>query len=189
MLYEVILDSGETPNKCTIAPLQSRADFRLYPVKGNHPLGPLQSPILLNHEGECLSVLRKSLTPVAGIASIDCIWRRLNTILRRVAAPMPVLARIPEGFRTAYPRRSSLESDPEAGLATIEAIFVASALLGNWDASLLANYYFGRKFVNLNANRFAELGVEQALRDDSMPVLLPRKRSSLQRRRDRGKRE
>jgi hypothetical protein len=38
MIYEIILDAGETANKCTIAPLAHRPDFRLFPVFGEGPL-------------------------------------------------------------------------------------------------------------------------------------------------------
>lgn len=188
MLYEVILDSGETPNKCTIAPLADRPDFRLLPGKGSGPLGPLIAPVLLHHEGECLLTIKKSFDGgVNGIASIDCVWRRLDALLERIAGPLPILGRIPEGFKTVYPRRSAGGSDPVGGLATIEAIFIAGALLGNWDVSLLSEYYFGRKFVEANRDRFLELGVHQAGNPDAVPIMSLRSRNSMQRRHDRGK--
>ena len=187
MLYEVVLDTGETPNKCTIAPLSQRSDFSLFRVKGNAPLGPLLSPILLHPEGECLTSLRNSLGPIQGIASIDCVWRRLNVLLPRIEGRLPTLARIPNGFETAYPRHNKRNLDPTEGLATIEAIFVAAALVGNWDASLLSDYHFGRKFVELNRDLFLELGVAQAGIPDALPVWTRRPKHSLQRRQDRGK--
>lgn len=187
MLYEVILDAGETVNKCTIAPLSERSDFRLFHVKGANRLGPLHSPILLHHEGKCLTELRQSLLSLTGLATIDCVWRRLEYLIGRIEGPLPLLARIPDGFVTAYPRKSSLNTDPEGGLATIEAIFVASALLGNWDVSLLSKYYFGRNFVKLNAKRFVDLGIQQASDPDAGPNWLHQSRNSLQRKRDRGK--
>jgi pre-rRNA-processing protein TSR3 len=187
MLFEVIIDAGETPNKCTIAPLSYRSDFTLFHVKGSNPLGPLKSSILLHHEGQCLSELRQSPRNFQGIASIDCVWRRLETLLHRIANPIPCLARIPEGFETAYPRRSKKNTDPTQGLATIEAIFIASALLGNWDPSLLSEYYFGRRFIELNQERFLAFGIKQAADPTAQPVLTPRSRDTMQRRRDRGK--
>lgn len=189
MHYEVIIDAGETVNKCTIAPLASRPDFRLLHVKGPDPLGPLISPILLHHEGECITTLDPSLKGgrVQGIATIDCVWNRLDVLIRRIAGPLPKLVRIPNGFETAYPRRSAQNTDPEGGLATIEAIFVASALLGNWDVSLFSEYHFGRKFVELNQKLFLECGVLQAGDPDALPVIPKRVRNSQQRRKDRGR--
>jgi pre-rRNA-processing protein TSR3 len=186
MQYEVILDTGETPNKCTIAPLHDRNDFRLIRVQGNRFLGPLTSTFLLHHEGQCLTTIQADLK-VSGIASIDCVWKRLNTLIHRIEGPLPLLVRIPDGFETAYPRQSKKDTDPAGGLATIEAIFVAAALLGNWDASLFSLYYFGRKFIELNAQRFLELGVHQAADTHALPKLAPRDRNSQQRRRDRGR--
>jgi pre-rRNA-processing protein TSR3 len=187
MFYEVIIDSGETPNKCTIAPLSFRTDFNLIRVKGEGPIGPLKSQVLLHHEGQCLTVIRNLMIQTQGIASIDCIWRRLDTIIGRVAGPLPILARIPDGFETAYPRRSKKNTDPAGGLATIEAIFVAAAILGKWDISLFSEYYFGSKFVEINKSKFLELGVHQATQENQFTKIFPPFRNSMQRKRDRGK--
>ena len=187
MHYEVIIDAGETANKCTIAPLSYRQDFRLLRVKGESILGPLSSSLLLHHEGACLTDLRKTLNPIQGIASIDCTWRRLPILLGRVAGTLPVLARIPDGFQTAYPRRSKRNDDPSVGLATIEAIFIAAAMLGHWDLSLLSKYYFGIAFLKLNAQRFLELGVLEASHIENMPNPVLHARNSLQRRINQGR--
>lgn len=183
--YEVIIDAGETANKCTIAPLASRPDFRLISAKGAEPIGPLKSPVLLHPDGECLTKIRSSRGGISGIAAIDCVWRRVDAILSRIAAPLPVLGRIPDGFQTAYLRKSSYGFDPDGGLATIEAIFAARALLGHWQPDLLSKYPFGRAFVELNRGRFLELGVNEASDQNAMPVFLPKPKNSAQRRRDR----
>lgn len=188
MRYEVILDSGETANKCTIAPLAYRPDFRLIGVTSVLALGPLSADVLLHHEGECLSKIRGSLGKVNGIASIDCVWRRLPGLLRRIECKLPTLVRIPDGFVTAYPRRSSRGTDPSGGLATIEAIFTASALLGRWDVSLFSEYYFGNAFLELNANRFLDLGVQQVLDPAELPTFSKSPKHSEQRRARRGRR-
>ncbi|HUP58439.1 MAG TPA: hypothetical protein VM598_13355 [Bdellovibrionota bacterium] len=188
MRYEVIHDSGETPNRCTIAPLAGRADFLILPVRGRIlPLGPLSSQLLLHHEGECLTRLRGTIE-VAGIAAIDCVWPRLPGLLARISGSLPTLARIPDGFVTAYPRKSSLNAEPDGGLATIEALFASAAILGHWDPGILSRYYFGRQFVELNRERFRELGVGEAADPARYPVLDRGPRHSLQRRLDRGKR-
>jgi hypothetical protein len=93
---------------------------------------------------------------------------------------------VEEGFKTAYPRRSRQNIDPSNGLATIEAIFIAAALLGNWDLTLLAEYYFGQKFIQINRELFLELGIPPSLINTLSP-LSPRFRSSQQRRRSRGR--
>lgn len=189
MRYEIIVDSGETPNKCTIAPLSDRPDFHLFPVFGEGKLGPLSAPILLHHEGVCLSSLSRHAKPVAALASIDCVWRRLPRILGRIqwANQTPVLARIPTGFKTAYPRVGQPNRDPTGGLATIEAIFIAAAFFGRWDPTLLSKYYFAHRFIRFNEQRFLDLGIRPTicLEEFSRPV--PRARDSYSRRRERGR--
>jgi pre-rRNA-processing protein TSR3 len=186
MRYEIVVDHGETANKCTIAPLRDRADFQLNYVQGAEKLPKFNAPILLHHEGKCLTELRQSVAQ-SGIAAVDCVWRRLDILLERIEGPLPVFGRIPEGFETAYPRKSAYFEDPPGGLATIEAIFVAAALLGNWDSSLLSRYYFGRKFIEMNRSRFLELGLSEASDESKLPVLIERPRSAMQRKVDRSR--
>ncbi len=188
MNYEIVLDHGETANKCTITPLRERSDFKFFPVFGQGPLGPLRAPILLHPDGKCLTNIDRVL-PVTALASVDCVWRRLPKILTRlswVSAP-PVLAKVPDGFVTAYPRRGRPSADPEGGLATIEALFIAAALLGNWDVSLLSRYYFGRAFVKRNAKQFMAFGVPQGEEETQWPPQLQPQRNSESRNRNRGR--
>lgn len=189
MIYEIVMDAGETANKCTIAPLSDRADFKIIRVRGEGPIGPLQAPLLLHHEGQCLSELRARFASVPALASIDCVWRRLVPIQSRLvwAVGQPILARIPDGFKTVYPRVSAKNTDPDGGLATIEAIFVAAALLGKWDLTLLAKYYFGRAFIEKNTERFKELGVYQPVSDSAFSILADTHRTSMTRRQNRGR--
>ncbi len=185
MRYEVVLDRGETANKCTIMPLAGRAGFRIVGVVDELAIPGLRSDLLLHPEGECLTGLRAKLGKVEAIAAVDCVWRRLPVLLAGIEGGLPTLARIPDGFVTAYPRKSEDGSDPQAGLATIEAIFTAAALLGNWDTGLLSQYYFGAAYVALNAALFARLGVSEALDPELRPVLDRKPRSALQRKLDR----
>ncbi len=190
MIYEIIIDHDETPNKCTITPLADRKDFKLFPVFGEGGIGPLSAPLLLHHEGECLTKVRSSFDSVDAIACVDCVWRKLPRIIRKIRwtnETEPIRVKIPEGFKTVYPRVGLPNSDPDGGLATIEAIFVASALLGHWDATLLSKYYFGRKFVEVNAQRFLELGIKQVTNLECLPGIAPKARDSYSRRLNRGR--
>jgi ribosome biogenesis protein Tsr3 len=185
MFYEVILDSGETANKCTIAPLSDRPDFRMFHVRAGAVLGPLRSPLLLHPDGECLTAFANS--KASGVAAIDCVWRRLEPLLARIEGEVPKLARIPAGFETAYPRKSKWNVDPASGLATIEAIFIASAILGSWDLTLLSRYAFAAEFLSRNRERFVSLGVASAALEQ-LPPRRERARNALQRKLDRGRR-
>ncbi len=65
---------------------------------------------------------------------------------------------LPGGFVSAYPRRSRLFEDPRAGLASVEALFVASVVLGERRDELLDGYRFASAFTSANAARLAALG-------------------------------
>lgn len=189
MHYEIVLDHGETMNKCTVTPLADRPDFHFFPVFGEGKIGPLSAPILLHHEGTCLTELRGQFPTPPDLACVDCVWRRVPKIIRKLDWKTGAVrrAKVPLGFVTAYPRVGRPDQDPDGGLATIEAIFTAAALLGNWDVSLLGRYFQGRKFVELNAARFQELGVPDARDPALWPVPPPLVRHALNRRRNRGR--
>ena len=69
----------------------------------------------------------------------------------------PVRRSIPGGIETAYPRKSKTFPDPEAGLASVEALFVASVVLGEEDATLLAGYPFAAAFLERNREALERL--------------------------------
>ncbi len=148
MHFEVLMDHRENPHKCTIHPLKGRKDFHVRYFKGEGPIAAFQSDLLLHVGGECLSEWKEK-TP-SSIAVIDCNWKKVAGALTRVELPLPKLVRIPDGFLTAYPRRNKEGKDPEAGLATIEALFIAAAFLGVWDETLLEHYYFRMAFLEMN---------------------------------------
>jgi ribosome biogenesis protein Tsr3 len=95
------------------------------------------------------------------LSAIDCTWKRLGSVLKLIAEPLPRLVKIPPGFVTAYPRRNKQNRDPEVGLATIEAVFIAAAFLGHWDETLFSHYAFGKAFLDLNRGTFLDYGVER----------------------------
>lgn len=156
LAYEIIVDHGETPNKCTILPLAYRSDFTILRGRVSEAL---RADVLLHPEGAPLDSLRFPPGAVKRLAAIDCIWRRLEPILEGIDQPHPLRARIPDGFLTAYPRTSRKDFDPDGGLATIEAIFIAAAFLGSWDQSLLREYFFAEQFLEMNRKTFEGYGL------------------------------
>lgn len=167
--FQVVVDHGETPNKCTILPLRGRSDFTITKIRSAQP-GMLNAPLLLHPDGECLSEIDPAIRAQAsGIAAIDSIWRRLPVILKAVA-PHGRLVRIPAGYVTAYPRRAKIRAenrlltegrdklnDPEGGLATIEALFLGALWCGHYDPTLLANYHCGAEFILKNSDMLRRL--------------------------------
>jgi len=80
---------------------------------------------------------------------VDCAWRRLPDLLATVDGD-PVRRRLPP-LATAYPRRSRIFEDPERGLASIEALYAALALLGEPRPDLLVGYRWAEAFLAANA--------------------------------------
>jgi len=82
---------------------------------------------------------------------IDSNWIKVPKLLP-VLEPAGPLARrsLPPEVLTAYPRRSKVRPDPEAGLATVEAIVAALAILGESDPTLLEGYAWAAPFLDRN---------------------------------------
>jgi pre-rRNA-processing protein TSR3 len=138
----IVRNPRENPRKCSVLPLQGRPDLRFlsYPVK--EPLA-LDGYIRLTAEGEALT----SRDAVCGILLLDGSWRRAEP-MNRAFADVP--ARSLHGYRTAYPRRSKLGTDPDNGLASVEALFVAYHILGRPTEGLLEHYRWAEEFLRLN---------------------------------------
>ncbi|GAC57084.1 hypothetical protein GOHSU_16_00405 [Gordonia hirsuta DSM 44140 = NBRC 16056] len=162
MQFEVVVDRTERVQKCTILPLAYRDDFEIRRVRRGAPVEPLTGDLLLHPDGESLATLGPRLIaagPVGRLSAIDCIWKQLDGFLSCIGRPLPQPAAIPPGFVTAYPRKNKVDLDPDGGLATIEALFIAAAFLGVWDETLLAEYYFGPAFLEANREVFARYGL------------------------------
>jgi pre-rRNA-processing protein TSR3 len=141
----IVRDSRENPRKCSILPLRGRPGlvFLSYPLKDRPPL---DNYVRLAAEGPLLSEADAG----CGILLLDGSWRRAGAMTRAFHDVPP---RSLHGFRTAYPRVSKLGTDPENGLASVEALFLAHHLLGRPTAELLAHYRWADEFLALNGLR------------------------------------
>jgi pre-rRNA-processing protein TSR3 len=138
----IVRNRRENPRKCTVLPLKGRADliFLGYPVRRRPNL---EGYIRLAVQGEELS---KGDTE-AGILLLDGSWRWASVMNRDFLAVPPRSLR---GYKTAYPRKSKLETDPESGLASVEALFLAYHILGRPTTGLLDHYRWAEEFLRLN---------------------------------------
>jgi pre-rRNA-processing protein TSR3 len=123
-------------------PLRGRTDvlFLTYPVTR---LPPLHGYVRLAAEGQELSPDDAD----CGLLLLDASWRWAAAMNQ---AFLDVPPRSLQGYRTAYPRRSKRGTDPENGLASIEALFLAYHLLGRPTAGLLQHYRWAEDFLRLN---------------------------------------
>jgi pre-rRNA-processing protein TSR3 len=78
---------------------------------------------------------------------LDGSWRAADKMVARFEAVPP---RSLHGWQTAYPRVSKLGTDPDNGLASIEALYLAYHILGRPTAGLLDHYHWAREFLEAN---------------------------------------
>ena len=139
----IVRHPKENPKKCSVMALQGRADVQLlrYPVE---PMPSLEGYIRLAAEGPELSA---ATDRECGILLLDGSWRWSEAMTAAFAAVPP---RSLHGWTTAYPRVSKLGTDPDNGLASIEALYLAYRLLGRPTEGLLDDYRWASKFLAAN---------------------------------------
>jgi pre-rRNA-processing protein TSR3 len=152
----IVRHRAENPRKCTVIPLRGRPDV----VFLNYPLAerlPLDGYVRLSADGPELSAADAG----AGILLLDGSWRWAASMTRDFADVPP---RSLHGWKTAYPRVSKLGTDPDNGLASIEALFVAYHVLGRPIAGLLDAYHWAEAFLRANGFDAALFSHERSAR-------------------------
>jgi pre-rRNA-processing protein TSR3 len=139
----IVRHSHESPRKCSVLPLRGRPDVVLlnYPVASRPDL---TGYVRLSADGPPLS----SADADAGLLLLDGSWRWAASMMRDF---LDVPPRSLSGYRTAYPRVSKQGTDPDNGLASIEALFVAYHVLGRPTEGLLDHYHWAAEFLKANA--------------------------------------
>jgi pre-rRNA-processing protein TSR3 len=139
----IIRSPRENPRKCSVLPLRGRPDlcFITYPARCALDLDDY---VRLATEGDELSAADAE----RGLLLLDASWRWAGVMSRDFAAVPPRSLR---GYRTAYPRTSKQGTDPEEGLASVEALYLAYHILGRATAGLLDHYRWAEEFLRLNA--------------------------------------
>lgn len=143
----ILRDPRESARKCSLTPLRGTAGLHFVEYRPDRRLDA-GGRILLSPQG-------RVLTPAdAGrdLLLVDCSWRRVATLLRAVDGPL--IRRSLPPLRTAYPRRSRSFPDPSQGLASVEALVAALALVGNPRPELLAEYRWAAPFLAANREFF-----------------------------------
>jgi pre-rRNA-processing protein TSR3 len=139
----ILRDPRESTKKCSLTPLRGAAGIRFVVYDPQRRLDAGRR-VLLSPEGELLSERDRGLP----LLLVDCAWRRVPALLKTVDGEL-VARRLPP-LATAYPRKSIIFDDPGEGLASVEALYAALALLGEVHPELLAGYHWREEFLRAN---------------------------------------
>lgn len=143
----VIRHKRENLKKCSLRGLEKRDDFIFfsYPLNSNLDFS---NSILLTLDAPELTIKDQEF----GIILIDATWKLAGEMLKKIPGKENSIPRsLPKHFKTAYPRRQTLCPNPETGLASIEALFLAFMILGKNTDGLLDNYYWKDEFLRINS--------------------------------------
>lgn len=138
----IVRHPKENPKKCSVMPLKGRGDvvFLNYPAK---MLPSLDGYVRLAADGPELS----PADAACGVLLLDGSWRWAEAMEKSFEHVPP---RALHGWKTAYPRVSKLGTDPDNGLASIEALYLAHHILGRPTTGLLDDYRWAEEFLRAN---------------------------------------
>lgn len=148
MLPTIILrHKKENLKKCSLRGLETNPEFLFFKYP-KHTFPDLTSYLVLtlDKEAPILSFEDRNHP----LLLIDATWRYAPKMLSSLNAPKSCLRALPSHYKTAYPRVQTLCPEPERGLASIEALYVAFHILKKEKEFLLDNYHFKKLFLSLN---------------------------------------
>lgn len=137
----IIVHPKERKAKCTVAWLRADARFQFF--RGPRRPVDLSGYVRLAMDGPELSAADAN----AGLLVLDGTWKLVDRLAPKVNE-VPK-RRLPP-VQTAYPRTSKVSTDPEGGLATIEAVYAALCILGRDVTGLLSHYHWADEFLQRN---------------------------------------
>jgi pre-rRNA-processing protein TSR3 len=139
----ILRDPRESLAKCSLTPLRDAPGVRFVNYHRERRLAAGRR-VFLHPEGVELSLADRGLD----LFLIDCAWRRVPQL--RATADGELLPRRLPPLVTAYPRCSKTFVDPSQGLASVEALYAACALLGEPRPDFLAEYRWAEAFLAAN---------------------------------------
>ncbi len=142
----------ENLKKCSLTGLEQRNDmlFYRYPTQN---LPDLAVYVMLTIDAPILSPEENQ----SGIFLIDGTWKYAQKMQAFVESRQQVVKRsLPEGWKTAYPRKQEDCPLPDRGLASVEALFAAYCILGRSTEGLLDHYYWKEHYLSKNVLKISE---------------------------------
>ncbi|NBB78166.1 MAG: hypothetical protein GVY36_01765 [Verrucomicrobia bacterium] len=141
----VIRHPKERRSKCSLTPLEGRRDITFHKAKEGWQFDMTGFTVLALGAPEL-----SAADAGRPLLLLDSTWRLLPQ-LEACLLGAGVYRTLP-AVDTAYPRVSKIADDPQGGLASVEALYLAKLLIGERDDSLLAAYYWRERFLeNLKA--------------------------------------
>lgn len=137
----IIRHPKERLSKCSLEPLRGRKNITFHKATKHFSFNADQHLLL--------AVDAPPLTAEdAGkpILLLDSTWRLLPQ-LENCLTGEPIRRSFPVQIPTAFPRVSKIAEDPSNGLASVEALFLATHFLGQADPSLLDDYHWKDQFL------------------------------------------
>jgi len=160
--FIIIRHRKENLKKCSLSGFETDPRFHFYTYPTDIPSfleNFFEGIILLDIEGEELSSKDASLVE-APILIIDATWRYAETMLHTIPGLHKARrCRLPQEWVTAYPRKQTECPDPERGLASLEAMYIAALLLKKPIDGLLDNYYWKNLFLEKNKEQIEKLSI------------------------------
>jgi len=141
----------ENKNKCSLKGLENDPRFIFYQYPQDPPQD-YQNTILLDLNAPVLSKEDSD----KDLFIIDGTWNYAKKMLNSLDQKAFIKRSLPHHIKTAYPRKQTGCSDPERGLASIEAVFTAFFILGKDTKGLLDNYYWKEAFLEKNKDFFLD---------------------------------
>lgn len=136
----VIRHPKERRSKCSLTPLEGRADINFFRAGSNWSFDMTGFTVLSLGAPE-LSIADAGRP----LLLLDSTWRLLPQI--EVCLHGEGVRRTLPAVQTAYPRVSKISDNPLGGLASVEALYLAKLMLGERDDTLLADYYWRALFL------------------------------------------
>lgn len=141
----ILRDPRESVKKCSLTPLRGMDGVRFIDWKRDRTY-EVGARLYLHPDGDELTAADRDLG--LDLLLIDCSWRRVRQLLGSVEGEL-VPRRLPP-LQTAYPRVSRVFEDPDGGLASIEALYAAAAIMGLEKPEWLEAYRWKDEFLERN---------------------------------------
>jgi pre-rRNA-processing protein TSR3 len=144
MITAIIRHRRENLKKCSLSGLEKREGLLFYTYPTD-PLPDFSGFLLLKVGAPPLT----SQDAGRNLLLIDGTWALALAIEKQLPPSMEARS-LPAHFKTAYPRRQTHCPDPEAGLSSLEALYLSHKILGRPYSDLLELYYWKSRFLELN---------------------------------------